>query len=786
MASYCTYCGKPLKEENNFCIRCGKSIHLQAEEKTPDVIRDLEISAIGIKNLLLSNNDLTFLVGAGCSVDVPSCLPAGRAMMEAIINYTCADSEIDKLLNLKDLRFEQLVEIVRDRIDPELKVIDYYTQCDKPNLQHFFLAQMVKKGNFVMTTNFDFLIEHAMLNSGIQREVIIPVITKNDFSKYNNPSDLFLDGKKTLYKVHGSTKNLITEEITKDSLVATIRAFGSNKEGINVFQVEPFKRELFINISNNRSLITMGYSGSDDFDIVPTLMRLKNIKNLIWINYIHDDDGKEHIYEITTDTNPKNDRINQILVGIKRSNTAEHVYRVDVNTTRLIESVLEENPPLNQESFDLSPNEWLKDNVKQPNSIMKYQIPYIIYESFAEIDNALRCTKKILELSEESDDLDWKGIAYNNLGLNYQHQGKFHEAMNYYLKAVKNFDQIGNMKEKATTLSNIGWIYKLQGKYLEAVKKFSEVLHINETLGNLHGKALIVNDIGGIYDILGNFPEALKRFENSIQIAEQWGDLHQKAISLNNIGRIFQQQGNFPEAMRRYREALQINDKLGEFRQKATVLNNIGLIYDTQGNFPEALKQFKMVLEIHERSKEKRGKATVLNNIGMIYEAQGKNLKALKKYEEALQLAEQMEDLPGQSTIISNIGSVYRKQGNYPRALKLFQKSFQIAENLGEMRSKAMILNKIGMIYNAQGKHLKALKTYEETLQIANQLGDLIGVASILNNIGGIHYAKRNFPKALKAFEEAYKIFTQLGLQNSPSANTVKKNIISLRNKGIK
>ena len=134
MASYCTYCGKPLKEENNFCINCGKSIHLQAEEKTPDVIRDLEISAIGIKNLLLSNNDLTFLVGAGCSVDVPSCLPAGRAMMEAIINYTCADSEIDKLLNLKDLRFEQLVEIVRDRIDPELKVIDYYTQCDKPNL----------------------------------------------------------------------------------------------------------------------------------------------------------------------------------------------------------------------------------------------------------------------------------------------------------------------------------------------------------------------------------------------------------------------------------------------------------------------------------------------------------------------------------------------------------------------------------------------------------------------------------------------------------------------------
>jgi hypothetical protein len=67
---------------------------------------------VDVKNLLLNKTDLTFLVGAGCSVDTPSCQPAGRSMMEAILTHTCADSEISKLLNLKDLRFEQLVEIV--------------------------------------------------------------------------------------------------------------------------------------------------------------------------------------------------------------------------------------------------------------------------------------------------------------------------------------------------------------------------------------------------------------------------------------------------------------------------------------------------------------------------------------------------------------------------------------------------------------------------------------------------------------------------------------------------
>ncbi|UCD01822.1 MAG: hypothetical protein JSV23_02040 [Promethearchaeota archaeon] len=44
---------------------------------------------LSLRDLLLKNRDLTFLVGAGCSVDKPSCLPAGRAMMDSIIIYTC-------------------------------------------------------------------------------------------------------------------------------------------------------------------------------------------------------------------------------------------------------------------------------------------------------------------------------------------------------------------------------------------------------------------------------------------------------------------------------------------------------------------------------------------------------------------------------------------------------------------------------------------------------------------------------------------------------------------------
>ena len=236
---------------------------------------------LNIEKLLFSEEKLTFLVGAGCSVDRPSCLPDGHSMMKAIINYSCANLEkarIVELMTSGKLRFEQLVEVFRDRLDKDLKIINLYGESKHPNIQHFFLADMIKRGHFVMTTNFDFLIEYALLESNVSKDEIIPVITKEDFDEYNDPNKLFEQRKKAVYKVHGSLENLITQEDTRKSLVATIRAFGSNKAGISVFQVEPFKKDLFENISKNRSLVTLGYSGSDDFDIVPTLKVLKDLK----------------------------------------------------------------------------------------------------------------------------------------------------------------------------------------------------------------------------------------------------------------------------------------------------------------------------------------------------------------------------------------------------------------------------------------------------------------------------------------------------------------------------
>ncbi|MGC7940703.1 hypothetical protein, partial [Pandoraea pneumonica] len=85
-----------------------------------------------------------------------------------------------------------------------------------------------------MTTNFDSLIEYALLNSEVPHEKIIPIITKFDFEEYDNPIQLFKKGFKTVYKIYGCPRNIISGEDTRDSIVGTIRALGLNKERKNI------------------------------------------------------------------------------------------------------------------------------------------------------------------------------------------------------------------------------------------------------------------------------------------------------------------------------------------------------------------------------------------------------------------------------------------------------------------------------------------------------------------------------------------------------------------------
>jgi len=78
-----------------------------------------------LKDLLEEGQNYNIIAGAGCSIDAPSNIPTSNKLIEEIIKFTCAKSEIENISNIEGLRFEVLLEIIRSLLDKDLKLLEY-------------------------------------------------------------------------------------------------------------------------------------------------------------------------------------------------------------------------------------------------------------------------------------------------------------------------------------------------------------------------------------------------------------------------------------------------------------------------------------------------------------------------------------------------------------------------------------------------------------------------------------------------------------------------------------
>ena len=168
---------------------------------------------------------------------------------------------------------------------------------------------------------------------------MVLVITKKDFSKNSNPGK---KDKLLIYKLHGSKRNIFTKENTENSLITTISSLGRDRKQGETFAIESYKKPAIINLMKNRTIIMLGYSGSDAFDISPTLFKLPELKRIIWISHSNTDplsidlinknvylEEKEFYHFSSTD---------QMLIDLAQ-NSPHEIYRISGNTSDITEKI---------------------------------------------------------------------------------------------------------------------------------------------------------------------------------------------------------------------------------------------------------------------------------------------------------------------------------------------------------------------------------------------------------------------------------------------------------------
>nr|MDO8117221.1 tetratricopeptide repeat protein [Candidatus Sigynarchaeota archaeon] len=506
----------------------------------------------------------TIIAGAGVSMDAPTCLLSARQIVGYLIDACCPVEEVQKLKSLDGLRYEVVIEAIEKHFDKDLNFMNFFDKFENPNLIHYFIARVLLDGiGDVITTNFDYLIEYALLalNKRENYARIFPVITRPDFTRFNDKDSINAlkgEGKLPVCKVHGSKKNIITGEDTRHSLVTTMKDLGRDREGAGTFTVEPYKRPLLSNLTEGRVLLVMGYSGGDDFDIGPTLQDLVGVKSIVWINHANEIPAAGiPAREVRDDVTPSDiigsvQQIDRVLgnlkLALREKGTDTRVFRVDAPTGKLIEGVAW--PRLFPESIlpNLSPPDEdagrldaiIKDLLGQAiaSDVLKWEMAGSMYNTLSMHEDATRCFEKEVDLANAIGDHEREAEALRGLALIRGSKSLFDEALQFY--------------ERALPIAGIG----LRSR-------------IHEGMGNVHKN-------------LGNFKESVKNFRLALKIANEVGDDEVILNASLALSSFYREQLKFTQSLDLLQDNMKRVDKTGDLSLKSVILSEMALIHSAQ------------------------------------------------------------------------------------------------------------------------------------------------------------------------------------------------------------
>ncbi len=215
-----------------------------------------------------------FLAGAGISVDSPSNLPLAADIVHQVIASLQLETGIEQKMRddfaRRALRFEQFLELIWRFYDPHLHVLDHLAACSSPNMSHHFLARALERGHAVFTTNFDRLIELACAQRGLSVRSVCDSMQRRT---QKNETEL------KVWKLHGSLLNEQGKD-TRETVAAMLSRVGQKGEA---FGADPHFRTAFQQDVAQRDLVVLGYSGRDDYDVVPMISEARSDRRIIWV-----------------------------------------------------------------------------------------------------------------------------------------------------------------------------------------------------------------------------------------------------------------------------------------------------------------------------------------------------------------------------------------------------------------------------------------------------------------------------------------------------------------------
>ncbi|MGB3947061.1 MAG: tetratricopeptide repeat protein, partial [Bacteroidia bacterium] len=281
--------------------------------------------------------------------------------------------------------------------------------------------------------------------------------------------------------------------------------------------------------------------------------------------------------------------------------------------------------------------------------------------------------------------------AYSNMGIFHLHTGNYNDALDFFLKGLRIWEQIGDLKKIASCHGNIGNIYFYYGNYKKALRYYLSTLKIQETIKDEKGIANSLNNVGNVYYYMNDYEKAREYYYNSLKKRKLLGDKKAIAASYNNIGNTYEKQKNYQEALKNNFQSLAISEKEGHKKGMASSYNNIATLYYNLNDLDKSLNYLTKSLKIEEEIGNKEGIATSYVNIGALYLKQNNYKEAHHFLNQALDLSNKIKSSFNLKLTYHYLSELHQKQKKFEKAFEYHQLYANIKDSLLNEESSKQI-----------------------------------------------------------------------------------------------
>jgi DNA-binding SARP family transcriptional activator len=203
-----------------------------------------------------------------------------------------------------------------------------------------------------------------------------------------------------------------------------------------------------------------------------------------------------------------------------------------------------------------------------------------------------------LDAARRTGDAAGQARCLHRLANRYAKSGRIHESVSALQQALRHYESVGDLANRATIHSTLLWVAVQQERPADALSHALRAQELYRAAGNRIGQTVGLADIGYCHAMLGDYQQALACCEQALAEIQEAGERDSEASVWDSLGYVHHRRGDHQQAITCYQRAIEICRERTDRYNEATTLDTLGDVHRSAGDNRAARRAWTLALRI--------------------------------------------------------------------------------------------------------------------------------------------------------------------------------------------